>query len=157
ELAWARSLELSIAGRYDRYSDFGSTTNPKVGLTWKTGDSLTLRTSYGESFRAPTLADASPMATANVAAGRPGGGVHSAAELGVTSVPANQQLYVIGMQGGRLGLQPETATTWTAGFDLHPTALPGFEASVSYYNIDYRNRIGTPSSDMGAVGAITHV
>ncbi|MGY1411006.1 MULTISPECIES: TonB-dependent receptor domain-containing protein [unclassified Luteimonas] len=157
ELAWARSLELSIAGRYDRYSDFGSTTNPKVGLTWKTGDSLTLRSSYGESFRAPTLADASPMATANVAAGRPGGGVHSAAELGVTSVPADQQLYVIGTQGGRLGLQPETAKTWTAGFDLHPAGLPGFEASVSYYNIDYRNRIGTPSSDMGSVGAITHV
>lgn len=156
ELAWARSLELTLAGRYDSYSDFGSTTNPKVGLTWKTGDHLTLRTSYGESFRAPTLADASPMATANIAAGRPGGGVHSAAELGITGVPANQQMYVIGRQGGRLGLQPETAETWTLGFDLHPASLPGFEASVTYYNIDYRNRIGTPSSDVGAVGSITN-
>src|SRR5690606_13249373 len=63
-------------------------------------------------------------------------------------------LYVIGRQGGRLGLAPETAQTWSVGLDLHPARLPGFEASVTYYNIDYRNRIGTPSSDMGALGAI---
>src|SRR5690606_21795462 len=85
---------------------------------------------------------------------RPGGGVHSAAELGITSLPANQQLYVIGRQGGRLGLKPETAETWSVGIDLHPESLPGLEASLTYYNIDYRNRIGTPASDMGALGAI---
>src|SRR4029450_7084455 len=33
--AGARSLTLSLSGRYDHYSDFGSTTNPKVGLTWE--------------------------------------------------------------------------------------------------------------------------
>ena len=154
DLAWARSLELTVAGRYDRYSDFGSTTNPKVGLAWKTNDTFTLRGSYGESFRAPTLADATPMATANIAAGRPGGGVHSAAELGIDSLPANQQMYVIGRQGGRLGLAPETAKTWSVGLDLHPASLPGLDASLTYYNIDYRNRIGTPASDMGPLGSI---
>ncbi len=30
-----RSLSLSLSGRYDHYGDFGSTTNPKVGLNWE--------------------------------------------------------------------------------------------------------------------------
>jgi len=29
-----QKLDLSLALRYDHYSDFGATTNPKVGLTW---------------------------------------------------------------------------------------------------------------------------
>ncbi|MCM2313182.1 MAG: TonB-dependent receptor [Steroidobacteraceae bacterium] len=49
-------LELSLAGRYDDYSDFGSTTNPKVALRWEPVESLALRASWGTGFRAPSLA-----------------------------------------------------------------------------------------------------
>ena len=50
------SLELSLAGRYDDYSDFGDTTNPKVALRWSPIDSLAFRASWGTGFRAPSLA-----------------------------------------------------------------------------------------------------
>jgi iron complex outermembrane recepter protein len=50
------SLELSLAGRYDDYSDFGDTTNPKVALRWSPIESLAIRTSWGTGFRAPSLA-----------------------------------------------------------------------------------------------------
>ena len=50
------SLELSLAGRYDDYSDFGNTTNPKVALRWAPIDTLALRASWGKGFRAPSLA-----------------------------------------------------------------------------------------------------
>ena len=50
------TLELQIAGRYDDYSDFGSTTNPKVALRWEAADSLAFRASWGTGFRAPSLA-----------------------------------------------------------------------------------------------------
>jgi iron complex outermembrane recepter protein len=50
------SLELSLAGRYDDYSDFGDTTNPKVALRWAPIDTLAFRASWGTGFRAPSLA-----------------------------------------------------------------------------------------------------
>jgi outer membrane receptor protein involved in Fe transport len=52
----AQSLELQVAGRYDDYSDFGDTVNPKVALRWAPIDSLALRASWGTGFRAPSLA-----------------------------------------------------------------------------------------------------
>ncbi len=55
-LPLAESLELQIAGRHDDYEDFGSSTNPKVALRWAPMDQLALRASWGEGFRAPSLA-----------------------------------------------------------------------------------------------------
>ncbi len=48
-------LELQLAVRRDDYSDFGTTTNPKLAFRWKASDSLVLRGSWGTAFRAPSL------------------------------------------------------------------------------------------------------
>ena len=50
------NLELQLAGRYDDYSDFGSTSNPKVALRWDANDMFAVRGSWGQGFRAPSLA-----------------------------------------------------------------------------------------------------
>lgn len=50
------SFELQLAGRYDHYSDFGSTTNPKIAFMWGVTDSLSARGSWSTGFRAPSLA-----------------------------------------------------------------------------------------------------
>ena len=50
------TLELSLAGRYDDYSDFGDTTNPKVAVRWAPIEELAFRASWGTGFRAPSLA-----------------------------------------------------------------------------------------------------
>ena len=50
------SLELSLAVRYDDYSDFGDTTNPKLAARWSPIESLAFRASWGTGFRAPSLA-----------------------------------------------------------------------------------------------------
>lgn len=52
-----------------------------------------------------------------------------------------------GPQGYAPGIGPEEATTWTAGFDIAPPSLPGVKASLTYYDVDYKNRIGTASED----------
>lgn len=52
----AEQLELQLAGRYDHYSDFGSTTNPKIALRWAPSDQVTVRGSWAQGFRAPSLA-----------------------------------------------------------------------------------------------------
>jgi len=49
------SLEVQLAARYEDYSDFGDTTNPKVSFFWSPMDDVSLRGSWGTAFRAPSL------------------------------------------------------------------------------------------------------
>ncbi|MGF6113126.1 iron complex outermembrane receptor protein [Pseudomonas frederiksbergensis] len=49
------SLELSAAVRHDKYSDFGSTTNPKYSFRFQPFKELVVRGAYSEGFRAPSL------------------------------------------------------------------------------------------------------
>jgi iron complex outermembrane recepter protein len=51
------SLELSLAGRYDSYSDFGQTFNPKLSASWQATDKFMFRSSVGTGFRAPNLSN----------------------------------------------------------------------------------------------------
>mgnify|MGYP001570089007 CR=1 FL=1 len=48
--------ELTAGIRYDNYSDFGSTINPRIALVWSTSYKLTTKFLYGEAFRAPSFA-----------------------------------------------------------------------------------------------------
>ncbi len=50
-----KTLDLTLAGRYDDYSDFGNTFNPKIGLRWQPMREVLFRGSYNTGFRAPTL------------------------------------------------------------------------------------------------------
>jgi outer membrane receptor for ferrienterochelin and colicin len=49
------SLEVQLAARYEDYSDFGDTTNPKVSFFWSPMEDVSLRGSWGTAFRAPSL------------------------------------------------------------------------------------------------------
>lgn len=49
------NLEINVAARYDDYSDFGGELSPKLGVRYEPLESLVLRASYSESFRAPAL------------------------------------------------------------------------------------------------------
>lgn len=50
------ALELQLAGRYDDYSDFGNTFNPKLAMRYLLSEDITLRASWAQGFRAPSLA-----------------------------------------------------------------------------------------------------
>ena len=50
-----RRLDISLAGRFDHYSDFGSTANPKLGLSWEFTPGLYFKGTFGASFQAPLL------------------------------------------------------------------------------------------------------
>lgn len=51
------SLALDVSGRWDRYSDFGDTKNPKIGFNWVLTDGLKVRGSFATSFVAPGIHD----------------------------------------------------------------------------------------------------
>ncbi len=131
-------LTLSAAVRSEHYSDFGTTTNPKVGVDWEPVAGLTLRGTYGTSFRAPSFNDLRQD---------PG----SQAYL-VYTIPdpqaASGQSNVIVLRGNDPALRPERATTWTLGMEAKPHFLPGAHAGVTFYHVDYRDRIGTASTQL---------
>ena len=53
----ANDWELTAGVRYDNYSDFGNTTNPRLALVWSTNLNLSTKFLYGKAFRAPSYAD----------------------------------------------------------------------------------------------------
>ncbi|MFT5660148.1 MAG: outer membrane cobalamin receptor [Sulfurimonas sp.] len=50
-------FRVNVGVRYDYYSDFGSTINPRIGSTYSINKTNTLKLMYGEAFRAPTFAE----------------------------------------------------------------------------------------------------
>ena len=50
-----KSLDLTAAVRYDKYDDFGSTTNPKFSFRFQPSKEVLVRGSYSTGFRAPSL------------------------------------------------------------------------------------------------------
>jgi outer membrane receptor for ferrienterochelin and colicin len=51
------NLSLTVGLRHDHYSDFGGTTNPRVGLVWEFMNNSSLKLLYGTAFRAPSFAE----------------------------------------------------------------------------------------------------
>ncbi|MGC6331826.1 TonB-dependent receptor domain-containing protein [Rhizorhabdus sp. FW153] len=136
----ANRLELSVAGRTERYSDVGSTTNPKVGLSWRPDPAFTLRGSYGRSFRAPAFTDI-----------RQGPGLSQVVPfpLADPSSPTGMT-NAIALFGNRTDLRPEKARTWSGGIDYRSQRFPGLALSATYFNIDYRQRISNPAADIAS-------
>ncbi len=49
------SVEFQLAGRYDAYSDFGSTFNPKASVGYRPSNRILFRSSVGTNFNAPSV------------------------------------------------------------------------------------------------------
>lgn len=106
-------LELNGALRYDRYSDFGNTTNPKVGFKLTPLPQFAVRGTYAEAFRAPGPAET--------------GG----ASFGFTTYGILSQ--------GNPNIQPETSKSYTLGLVLEP--IPGTSATIDFWKVDRKNEI----------------
>jgi len=131
-----KSLEASVAVRYDHYSDFGGTTNPKIALRWQPTRSLLLRGSWGTGFRVPTLSDLFQPLTTNFVAP-----FDDPLRCPVTGSENDCGAEFKMKFGGNPQLQPEKSTQWGVGFVADP--LPGLSASADYYWVEIRNLIDT--------------
>jgi iron complex outermembrane recepter protein len=138
ELPGLHRLTMSIAARYDHYSDVGDTTNPKFGLSWSPIDNLTVRGSYGKSFHAPQLADLYGIDTR--------AGYIPNWSYVPPGLPPGTLLDGVYIAGGRNTLTPETAKTASFGVDFLPAAIPGLKTSVTYWMIRFNNEIEIPPS-----------
>ncbi|MCE7797214.1 TonB-dependent receptor [Sphingobium sufflavum] len=138
-----QSLILSASGRYDYYSDFGGTFNPKLGLTYKPVSWISLRGNWGTSFNAPSPLDQLGSQRNSIGGFpflpfiRPGDNIGFFGG------------YTIGLQGSNPGLKPQTADTWSIGADISPPFIPGLRASLTYYNVKFKDLLSTPTPDAG--------
>ncbi|MEN3745940.1 TonB-dependent receptor [Sphingomonas sp. HF-S3] len=133
-----RSLQLSGSIRHDDYSDVGGTTNPKIGITYKPFEDLTIRGNYGTSFHAPSLADTTSTADSRVQV------FLFSPYRAPNSSPLDILRPMIVIAGGNPALRPETADTWSVGFDWAPRVAPGLVASATYWNVRFTDAISVP-------------
>lgn len=139
-LAGVRELELSFAGRYEKYSDFGTTFNPRFGLSWAPFDAVRMRGNWGTSFKAPSLID--------------GYITPASSQSSITSLVDPQsvtgQSTVLLRSGRNAQIKNETAAVWNVGLDV---VLPGEVTptlSLTYFDIDFRDRIAETVGQPGA-------
>lgn len=129
-------LELTISDRYDRYSDFGGTNNPKYGVLFAPITDLAFRGSYSTSFRAPLLSELArdPNSTEDL--------LLPFADAESPTGKSNQIIRV----GGNSDLKAETSRSVTAGLDFHPESIKGLVVAVDYFDIDFKGRIASPGT-----------
>lgn len=129
ELPGLHSLEVSAAVRLEDYSDFGTTTNPKVGLSWRPVPDLEIRGTFGTAFRAPRVVNLNTEGNLTIFFPLPDP---------TSPIGSSNSIFFLGNDPD---LGPETATTWTAGIDFETARLPGLSLSATYFDIDFEDRI----------------
>lgn len=135
-----RTLDLSLAVRYDKYESIGDTVNPKVGAKLGVIEGLSLRSSYGTAFRAPNLLDTDD----------------SFPTMAITIFPdprspsGNSQ--VLYLAGSNPNLSNEKSRTWTVGFDWQPIIFNRLIINMTYFDISFKDRISSPPISTALLG-----
>ncbi|WP_202844290.1 TonB-dependent receptor plug domain-containing protein [Luteimonas saliphila] len=155
------SLNLTVAGRYDDYSDVGSKFSPRVSLEFRPVDSLLVRGSWGKGFRAPSLSNLynAPSST-NLNSGPDSSIPHQGGdELACNALrayrtasgnaayqpypvdPCNTNLQYTWLQLSNPDLEPEESQNWGLGVVWSPTDT--LSMALDYYDIEIENIIAT--------------
>ena len=138
-----KRLELTLAARYDDYTGFGSTTNPKVSLRFAPVDQLVLRGSYNTGFRVPNFNQLFFGITESPYSGKDLVDPSKCATTVVSTAPGCESITPNILTGGKPNLGPEESKQWTAGIVWEPNA--NFNVSVDYWDIRREGTVQTLS------------
>lgn len=157
DVAFARRLEVEGAFRYSDYSGYGESSTWKLGATWEPFAGFALRGVRSRSVRAPNFGElfrpqvASPsgspadtcMGTAyNLTPTR----AANCRALGIMEPLPYEQLGPTVLSGGNPNLRPETSNSLTLGAIIRPGFLPGFDATVDFWDIKINDVIASFSA-----------
>ncbi|MCW2365613.1 outer membrane receptor protein involved in Fe transport [Sphingobium sp. B1D7B] len=120
DVPFFKSFDLNGAIRHTNYEVSGGVTTWKIGATWDVVDGVRLRTTRSRDIRAPNAAELFSVTSTQSTLRNPFNGVSRS--YTVVFAPSET-------------LAPEKANTFTVGAVFTPTFLPGFSASVDFYNI----------------------
>jgi iron complex outermembrane receptor protein len=129
---WAESLEFNAAYRATSYSESGFVSTYKVGMTYTPIDDITIRATRSRDIRAPNLGDLFNK-------GRFGTG-------GVDDPVLGTSYTVVSGVVGNPNAKPEKADTTGVGIVIRPSFIPGFQASLDYYNINIKGALQSLST-----------
>ncbi|HVR81462.1 MAG TPA: TonB-dependent receptor [Luteimonas sp.] len=157
---FAKELSVTLASRYSNYDTFGDTVNSKFGFKWKPLDSLLVRGTWSEGFRAPTVADlfggvsqsfefyTDPCDTLFGAAGGTAAcladvpaNYRQPAQAGGVAPGPGTQTPVPFLSGSNPNLTPETSTSRTVGLVWSPQFVDNLNMSLDWWNIRIENTI----------------
>jgi iron complex outermembrane receptor protein len=134
-------LTTTLAGRYEHFSDFGSTWNGKFAARWEPIRGYALRGSISNGFRAPSLHQQFFTTTStNFISGVP---------VDIATVAVNSP---VAQALGSTQLKPEKSTNITFGATANP--LRGLTFTADYYHIKIKDRI-VLTENLGASGSGT--
>jgi len=133
----SETLEGDAAVRYDHYSDFGSTTNPKLWIRWQPSKALLMRASAGTGFGAPSLVGLSPP-TLSVTSVQSDG-----ARCPVTRSAQDCNAAFPSLVLGNPLLQPVKSFQWGVGGIWAPA--PGLSVGLDYFDVLLRDSINALS------------
>ena len=141
-----KQLDVTAAVRFDKYSDFGNTTNPKIGIRFQPSKELLLRASYSTGFRAPSLYElnATPAYTNTGTVDDP---VNCPNGVPLPGKPAvlNCDVQFQRLTGGNVDLQPEKSKNLTLGFVFEPTA--NLSVGIDFWWLRLKGTIGALSEN----------
>ncbi|MCH7509454.1 MAG: TonB-dependent receptor [Proteobacteria bacterium] len=147
EIPILEKLAVNLAVRYDSYNDFGTTVNPKISVGWRPTDSLLIRSSWGQGFRAPTFRQLYDPEITAVDPAQDSTLCFNAGDTDANGIPDIDEdpfkwpgghpcsfTLVPGITGGNQELQPELSENLNAGIVWSPS--DSFTMSVDYYQIE---------------------
>ena len=135
-----KNMEGNVAVRYDHYSDFGSTTNPKVSLRYQPVPQLLLRGSWGTGFLAPSLYQLFTPQTP----GLTGTGQSDPLRCPDPNGPGSENNPDCNTQfvttiGGNPNLQPEKSNQTTIGAIWEP--INGISLGADWFYLDLKDLV----------------
>ena len=139
------ALEFTAAVRFEQFDNGTNVTVPKLGMRWQPlDDSLTLRATWGEGYKQPTLVElfAPDLSGLVPDVFDPVKGV--VVPLVSISFPPNPKL------------QPEDSRNFTAGIVYSPKFVPGLTATIDFFNIEttgWVNPLPNPTDVLARVAA----
>lgn len=129
-LSVPRKLALTIAARFDDYTDFGRFLNPQYGLVWRPYRDLSVRASYARSFRPPSMFELHfpKLVISDV--------------LPVLDPRRDRETRVVDLvTGGNPDLEPTRGESYTAGLEFRPQAIESLKLSATYWHIAVDKRV----------------
>lgn len=134
------------AGRFEHYSDFGSTFNYKFSTRYKFSDALSLRASLSTGFRAPSMQQQFYAKTNTLFVTQAGGG----------TVPVESGTFTNQSLAAQLLGIPELKEERSRNYSVGLTAKPvrGLEITVDAYQINIKNRIVLTNNFTGGTDTV---
>ncbi|WP_242344719.1 TonB-dependent receptor [Anaeromyxobacter terrae] len=160
-LPFAENLEATAATRVFHYSTFGTDNTYKVGLRYSPFSDITVRGTYSQGFRAPSILELFQGVADNFPTiSDPCNGLDPAgnpapitdpvllARCGNAANNGDDRTQQKSRNGGNPNLKPETADIYTAGLVFQPRYVPNLSLTLDYFNIKIDNSISTIGADV---------